>query len=100
MILTRIAGGVGRLERGRELRSVKGSFASARRTHSRALRSLIPAASDAARTDHPCSQTRLTSWARLRGQLRAFLCTFIRDLPVYRFVFESFQIDERRSNGQ
>ncbi len=50
------------------------------------LRRLIPRASDAARTDQPCSQTRLTSSARLSGQLRAFLCAFIRALPVNLIV--------------
>src|ERR1700680_2663801 len=32
------------------------------KTRSRPLRSVIPTASDAARTDHPCSQTRWTTW--------------------------------------
>ena len=46
-------------DRGLELRSVNGSVLDARPIHSRPRRSLIPAASDAARTDHPCSETRL-----------------------------------------
>src|SRR5687767_14894298 len=88
----RIVGSIDWLERGRELRSTKDSFRFARRIHSRPRRSLIPAAADATRTDHPCSQTRLTSNARLRGQLRAFLWTFIRDLPVDLFVLRAFRL--------
>lgn len=75
-----------RHDEGPELRSISGSPRVARRTHSRPRRSLIPAASDAARTDHACSETRLNSSARLAGQLRAFLCTFSRGLSVNLFV--------------
>src|SRR5687768_2501141 len=83
---SRRAGGIALLECGLELRSVNGSLCLARRTHSRARRSLIPASSDAARTDTPCSETRLNNSSRLAGQLRAFLWMFIRALPVSLFV--------------
>src|SRR5207248_5869618 len=63
---------------GRELRSLSPSSPSARRTHSRARRTLRPAASAALRSDQPCCRTRWLSRSRLAGQLRAFWWTSIR----------------------
>src|SRR4029077_10764329 len=63
---------------GRELRSLSPCSPSARRTHSRARRTLRPAASAALRSDQPCSRTRWLSRSRLAGQLHAFLWTSIR----------------------
>ena len=79
-------------ECGFELRSVSGSSRLARATHSRPRRPLIPAAADASCTDHPCSETRLYSSSRRNGQLRAFLCTFIRAFPVNLFVRRAFRL--------
>jgi hypothetical protein len=100
MIWSRVDAGVARPRCGRELRSVSGSSRAARPTHSLPRRSLIPAASDAARTDHPCSETRLNSRTRLAGQLRAFLWMFIRALPVNLFVLRAFRLTKvaRMSN--
>src|SRR6185436_20504188 len=99
MTRSRTAGSIDDPECGFELRSVNGSFRDARPIHSRARLSLIPAASDASRTDHPCSETRLNSSARLAGHVRAFLCTSIW-APSRQPSFESFQIDESRLDGQ
>src|SRR5688572_19298922 len=77
---------------GRELRSVSGSSLALLRTHSRARRELRPAAAAALWSDQPSFWTRWNSSARLAGQLRAFLWTFIRDLPVYLFVLRAFRL--------
>jgi len=85
---------------GRELRSLSGSLALALRFHSRARRTLSPAALAAPLSDHPCFSTRSTSSARLAGKLRAFLCTSILVPPVRSVRFRDFQIRRSRPDGQ
>jgi hypothetical protein len=66
---------------GADERSSSDSPAAARRTHLRAVTTLTPAASAAAASAQPSTNTRLAINARLFGQVLALACNFIRQPP-------------------